>query len=154
MKKLKKPLLTVIFLYSICYLFRVIEYFLIQTDRTFWGLAFGTVLFAVAYGAEILIAVSSGRFQTLRLYISSYTMEGNAGNETGLLFFLICIMGNIINVLMEEGIFRGLFQKLLLLCPPPAKSAPPITVYGIPAYTHDLRKSLFHAGLWGLPVNL
>lgn len=154
MKKLKMPLLTVIFLYSICFLFRFIEYFLIQTDRTFWGeaflhkligivvlciaarllslrlreigfaqdgiakytflgLAFGTVLFAAAYGVELLIAISSGRFQALQLYISSYTMEGNTGNQTGLLFFVICIVGNVINVLMEEGLFRGLFQKLL-----------------------------------------
>lgn len=30
-----------------------------------------------------------------------------------LLFFLICIAGNIINVIMEEGLFRGFFQKML-----------------------------------------
>lgn len=154
MIKLKKPLLTVLFLYFVCYLFRFIEYFLIQTDRTFWGeaflhkamgivvlcivvrllslrlweigfakdgiikytslgLVFGTALFVVAYGVEILITISSGNFQMLRFYISSYTIDGNVGNQTGLLFFVICIIGNIINVLMEEGIFRGLFQKLL-----------------------------------------
>ncbi|WP_419823443.1 CPBP family intramembrane glutamic endopeptidase [Anoxybacterium hadale] len=28
------------------------------------------------------------------------------------MFFVICIAGNIINVIMEEGIFRGLFVKL------------------------------------------
>lgn len=154
MTKLKNPLLTVTFLYFICYLFRFIEYFFIQTDRTFWGeaflhkamgivvlcvvarllslrfrdigfakndilkhtfggLAFGLLVFWVAYGAEILITSLSGHFHTLRLYISSYTMDGNIGNQTGLLFFAICIMGNVINVLMEEGIFRGLFQKML-----------------------------------------
>lgn len=82
MTKLKRPLFTVIFLYFLCYLFRIIEYFLIQTDRTFWGeaflhkvmgLAFGTALFAVAYGAEIWITLSAGSFQALRLYMSSYT---------------------------------------------------------------------------------
>lgn len=154
MTKRKNPLVTVISLFSICYLFRIIEYFFFQTDRTlwgeaflhkaagivvlciavrllslplqeigfarygklkytFWGLAFGTALFAVAYGVEILLTISTGSFQALQLYISSYTMEGNAGNQTGLLFFVICIMGNVINVLMEEGLFRGLFQKLL-----------------------------------------
>lgn len=154
MTKLKKPLLTVISLYFLCYLSRFIEYFFIQTDRTFWGeaflhkvmgivvlciaarllslrlreigfakdnilkhtfwgLAFGLLIFALAYGAEILVAALSGRFQTLRLYISSYSIDGNVGNQTGLLFFVICIVGNIINVLMEEGIFRGLFQRLL-----------------------------------------
>lgn len=154
MIKQKQPLLTVLFLYFICYLFRIVEYFLIQTDRTFWGeafihkvmgilvlciavrflslqwreigfakddilkytllgLIFGVSMFAIAYGAEILISISSGRFQGLQVYISSYSMDGNVGNQTGFLFFVICIMGNVINVLMEEGIFRGLFQKLL-----------------------------------------
>lgn len=154
MIKQKQPLLTVLFLYFICYLFRVVEYFLIQTDRTFWGeafihkvmgilvlciavrffslqwreigfakddilkytllgLIFGVSMFAIAYGVEILISISSGRFQGLQVYISSYSMDGNVGNQTGFLFFVICIMGNVINVLMEEGIFRGLFQKLL-----------------------------------------
>lgn len=154
MKKLKNPLLTVILIYFICYLFRFIEYFFIQTDRTFWGeaflhkvmgivvlfiaarflslrlreigfakngiltytflgLGFGTAMFVIAYGVEVLITVSSDNFQALQLYVSSYTMESNAGNQTGFLFFTICIMGNVINVLMEEGIFRGLFQKLL-----------------------------------------
>lgn len=154
MIKQKQPLLTVLFLYFICYLFRVVEYFLIQTDRTFWGeafihkvmgilvlciavrflslqwreigfakddilkytllgLIFGVSMFAIAYGAEILISISSGSFQGLQVYISSYSMDGNVGNQTGFLFFVICIMGNVINVLMEEGIFRGLFQKLL-----------------------------------------
>ena len=33
--------------------------------------------------------------------------------QTGILFVLMCIMFNIINVWMEEGIFRGLFAKFL-----------------------------------------
>ena len=40
-------------------------------------------------------------------------MAKNIGNQTGILFFLICIVGNIVNVLMEEGVYRGLFQKIL-----------------------------------------
>lgn len=107
MTKSKKPLLTVILIYSICYLFRFTEYFLIQTDRTFWGEAF----LHKVMGIVILCMIV--RFFSLRLYISSYTMEGNTGNQTGLLFFAICIIGNVINVIMEEGVFRGLFQKLL-----------------------------------------
>lgn len=154
MSKLKRPLPAVLAIYLICFLFRFVEYFFIQTDRSFWGeaflhklmgiivlyiaakvlslraqeigfskkhiikhilqgLAFGIAVFTVAYSIEIGIAVSNGSFQSLRLYVSSYSVDSNIGNQTGFLFFIICIMGNIINVLMEEGIFRGLFQKLL-----------------------------------------
>lgn len=81
--------------------------------RLLGGLAFGLFVFIPAYLVEIIIAVMQGRFETLDLYVSAYSVNGTIGNQTGFLFFVICIIGNIINVLMEEGIFRGLFQKIL-----------------------------------------
>ena len=77
------------------------------------GLAFGCSVFALAYGVEIMIAVSQGSFSSLQLYVSTYAISQNTGYRTEFLFFLICIIGNIVNVIMEEGIFRGLFTKLL-----------------------------------------
>lgn len=77
------------------------------------GLAFGCSIFVLAYGVEILIAVSQGSFSSLQLYVSTYAISQNIGYRTEFLFFLICIIGNIVNVIMEEGIFRGLFMKLL-----------------------------------------
>lgn len=77
------------------------------------GLAFGCSVFALAYGVEIMIAVSQGSFNSLQLYVSTYAISQNTGYRTEFLFFLICISGNIVNVIMEEGIFRGLFTKLL-----------------------------------------
>lgn len=154
MKKLRSPLLSVLAIYILCFIFRMIEYFMIRTDQTLlgeaiihkiagiiilwiaikmlstdfefigfkrkgifknfaFGLLFGISVFAASYGAEILIAVSQGNFQSLQFYVSSYAVDKNIGNQTGILFFLICIVGNIVNVLMEEGIYRGLFQKIL-----------------------------------------
>lgn len=154
MNKLKNPMLPVLTVYAACFVFRFIEYFFIQTDRTFWGeaflhklagiailcialkvlslraqdigfakrdilkhtlqgLAFGLAVFAVAYGVELAMIAAQGGQPALRLYVSSYAVDGNIGNQTGVLFFVICILGNIINVAMEEGVFRGLFQKLL-----------------------------------------
>lgn len=154
MNKLKNPLLSVFAIYAICFFFRFIEYFFIQTDRSFWGeafihklagivvlcvtvkvfslrvqeigfikrdiikrtlqgLAFGLAVFIVAYGVEFALVALPGGQPALRLYVSSYAVDGNIGNQTGLLFFAVCIFGNIINVVMEEGMFRGLFQKLL-----------------------------------------
>lgn len=154
MRKLKNPLLLVLGIYGLCFLFRWMEYFIIRTDKTFLGeailhklagivilcisakllssnleyigfvkskilknisrgLLLGISVFAVGYGAEILLTLSQGRFQSLQLYVSSYAIDRNIGNQTGMIFFIICVAGNIVNVLMEEGIFRGLFQKIL-----------------------------------------
>ena len=76
-------------------------------------LAFGIAVFILAYGVEVIILASQNNHQGLSLYVSAYSVNGNFGNRTEFIFFLICIIGNVIIVLMEEGIFRGLFQKML-----------------------------------------
>jgi len=77
------------------------------------GLVFGCGVFIPAYGIEIMIAVAQDSFHSLQLYVSTYAVSQNIGYRTELLFFLICMLGNIVNVVMEEGIFRGLFIKVL-----------------------------------------
>lgn len=77
------------------------------------GLAFGIGVFAIAYAVEILITVAQGNFDSLQVYVSTYAVDQNIGHKTEIIFFVICIVGNIINVVMEEGIFRGFFQKIL-----------------------------------------
>ena len=77
------------------------------------GLAFGIGIFVLAYGIEIIILAAQGNFKALELYVSAYSVNGNFGQRTDFIFFLICIVGNVINVVMEEGVFRGLFQKML-----------------------------------------
>ena len=77
------------------------------------GLIFGLVCFALAYAVEISILSRSGSYQGLSLYVTSYSVSGNLGKQTALAFFVLCLAGNLINVIMEEGIFRGLFMKRL-----------------------------------------
>ncbi|MFT4105196.1 MAG: CPBP family intramembrane metalloprotease [Lacrimispora sp.] len=77
-----------------------------------YGLLLGSSVYALAYGFEFFMTSMSGNTPSLKLYVTSYSVEGNLGNQTEFLFFAICIIGNIINVVMEEGIFRGLFLKL------------------------------------------
>lgn len=153
-KKNQRVFSIVFIIYLVCFAFRIFEYFVLRTDRT-WvgeavvhklvgilvllisagilhftaaeigfskegafanlgkGLAFGLCTFAVAYTVECLIINSLGNFDSLKLYVSTYAIDKNLGYNTSLLFFVICIAGNIINVLMEEGVFRGLFNKIL-----------------------------------------
>ncbi len=77
------------------------------------GFVFGCVVFMLAYGVEIIIAVLQGSFRSLQLYVSTYAIDQNTGYRTESMFFLICIIGNVVNVVMEEGLFRGLFAKFL-----------------------------------------
>lgn len=76
------------------------------------GTLLGTVVFTAGYGAEILLQQAAGAPPVLKLYVTSYSISGNRWMGSGLLFLLICIAGNIMNVIMEEGVFRGLFVRL------------------------------------------
>ena len=155
-KKQKKQnvLTAVLAIYFICYGFRVFEYFILRTDKT-WvgeavvhkltgivmlfaalgflretladiglarkgglrnigkGLFFGIGVFIVAYAVEIMMAIAGGTFVSLQVYVSTYAVDQNLGHRTEWLFYIICIVGNMVYVFMEEGIFRGLFQKIL-----------------------------------------
>ena len=76
------------------------------------GLVWGSLFFALAYLIEIALLLSQGNLVRLDFYVSAYSVSGNIGQQRGFLFLSICLAGNLINVLMEEGIFRGLFQKV------------------------------------------
>ncbi|SEQ13406.1 hypothetical protein SAMN04487977_102593 [Treponema bryantii] len=76
------------------------------------GFLLGLFCYFLAYTVEIIIVQNLGEFDKLSLFVTSYSVNGNLGNHTEAIFFIICIFGNIINVVMEEGVFRGLFQNL------------------------------------------
>lgn len=89
-----------------------------KTGKSFFdiirGLIFGIIVFIIAYGVEIIILAASKNLQAVELYVTAYSLDGGEEvKRTGFIFFFICVVGNIINVLMEEGVFRGLFQKML-----------------------------------------
>ncbi|WP_313074247.1 CPBP family intramembrane glutamic endopeptidase [Lacrimispora sp.] len=78
-----------------------------------YGISLGAAVFLIAYGTDFFMQQSKGNNPALQIYVASYKIYGNQGRVTGALFLAFCLIGNIINVVMEEGIFRGLFIRLL-----------------------------------------
>lgn len=77
------------------------------------GLLLGCGCFVIAYGIECFILCSMNKNVSLSFYVSGFSLSGSMEQRTGILFILLCIIFNLINVWMEEGVFRGLFTKIL-----------------------------------------
>ncbi len=76
------------------------------------GLLLGGVCFTISYWLELTILALQGDPAHLEIYISSFSLTGSQIKNTDLLFFVLCVLFNVINVWMEEGVFRGLFIKV------------------------------------------
>jgi membrane protease YdiL (CAAX protease family) len=76
------------------------------------GLLFAAATFALAYAVEAGILFSSGHSVQMQVFVSGFSLNGETMKYTGTEFILMCIGFNIINVIMEEGVFRGLFTKI------------------------------------------
>ena len=76
------------------------------------GLLLGSGCFAISYGLELAIFILQGNPAHLEMYISSFSLTGSQIKNTDFIFFLLCVLFNVMNVWMEEGVFRGLFMKM------------------------------------------
>lgn len=76
------------------------------------GLTLGVITFTLAYGIEYLILSFQGLAPRFQFYVAGFSLTGNETKNTAITFFALCICFNIINVAMEEGLFRGLFIRL------------------------------------------
>ncbi len=79
------------------------------------GFLLGIVSFAVSYSAEVLILKKQGHEIGFGIFTTGFSLTGEAEIHRGIGFILICIFFNVINVVMEEGTFRGLFYKIVLI---------------------------------------
>ncbi len=79
---------------------------------TLAGLLLGLGVFAAAYFAEYMAISAQGGAAALEFYVSAYALDGNVRGNTTFFTVSLCILLNILNVIMEEGLFRGLFTKL------------------------------------------
>ena len=112
-----KPDHLCIAIFALCLSARFVEYFLIETDKTAIGenvlhKVVGIVCFAISYGLELAIFILQGNPAHLELYISSFSLTGSQINHTDFVFFLLCVLFNVINVWMEEGVFAVCLMKL------------------------------------------
>ena len=76
------------------------------------GLLIALCSFGISYGVEIMILKSQGHEIGFGIFTSGFSLTGEAAIHTGIGFILMCVFFNIINVIMEEGTFRGLFYHI------------------------------------------
>lgn len=77
-----------------------------------YGLALGISTFFLSYAAEFIALSVMGRHPALRFYITNFSLAQTHSNGSSLSAVIVCIIGNIVNVYAEEGLFRGLFYKI------------------------------------------
>lgn len=83
------------------------------------GLAAGALLFAVSYGAAygieyLLASAAAGRPAAFSFYMTGFSLTGETVAQTGFSAFAMAAAMNLINVLMEEGMFRGCYLKEIM----------------------------------------
>ena len=83
------------------------------------GLGICAVSYALAFAAEFIYLSLRGTHAHLEFYVTGFSLTGDAVRHTGIGFVLMCIFFNIINVLMEEGVFRGFYITRLSEVYPP-----------------------------------
>lgn len=78
------------------------------------GFLLGGSCFFVAYSIECLMLYQTNQNVSIAFYISGFTLNGETIRHDGFRFLLLCIVLNLTNVWMEEGVFRGSFMKILV----------------------------------------
>ena len=76
------------------------------------GLLIAICSFIISYSTEIIILKSLGHDIGFGIFTTGFSLTGDAAIHTGIGFILMCVFFNLINVIMEEGTFRGLFYHI------------------------------------------
>ncbi|MDR2600834.1 MAG: hypothetical protein LBC53_00020 [Spirochaetaceae bacterium] len=71
------------------------------------GIAIAAPAYITAYVVEIIITTIQGKSPSLQFYGTAYNILGNTELSGGIGIILIIIIGNIINVTMENAVFSG-----------------------------------------------
>lgn len=79
----------------------------------FFGFALAAAVFLVAYAVEFLILRGRGNSVQFGFFTTGFSLTGPAEIHRGIGFIMMCVFFNLINVIMEEGTFRGLFYGIV-----------------------------------------
>lgn len=76
------------------------------------GISLGVITFAASYLIECLILQSKGLNPSFSFYISNFAISKQNVTGASISALAICVIGNVVNVWAEEGLFRGLFYQI------------------------------------------
>jgi len=77
------------------------------------GSLLGAACFVIAYFVECIILYSLHHDVHLAFYASGFSLTNPMERQSGMIFIVLCVCFNLINVWMEEGVFRGLLSRML-----------------------------------------
>ena len=77
------------------------------------GLGICALFYTIGFAVEFLVLYFQGNPGHIEFFVTGFSLTGNVAKQTGIGFVLMCIGFNIINVWMEEGLFRGFFIKYI-----------------------------------------
>ena len=78
-----------------------------------FGLLLALMTFFVAYTIEYLVLKNQGNTVKFGFFTTGFSLNGESEIHRGIGFILMCVCFNVINVIMEEGTFRGLFYGII-----------------------------------------
>lgn len=77
------------------------------------GFGICALFYTLGFLVEFVILALQGNPGHMEFFVTGFSLTGNVVKQTGAGFVLMCIGFNIINVWMEEGLFRGFFITYL-----------------------------------------
>jgi len=76
------------------------------------GLLLGASTFFLSYLTEYLVLTAMGRTPHIQFFITNFALTNQNIGGASFGVVAICIVGNVVNVWAEEGLFRGLFFQM------------------------------------------
>ncbi len=78
-----------------------------------FGLALGISTFTISYFIENIILLCMGKHPHINFFITNFAISNQNISSAAFATVLVCVIGNIVNVWAEEGLFRGLLFKIM-----------------------------------------
>ena len=77
------------------------------------GFGICALFYSIGFLVEFIVMSLNGNPGHMEFFVTGFSLTGNVVKTTGVGFVLMCIGFNIINVWMEEGLFRGFYITYL-----------------------------------------